>query len=563
MLVVNLIGRMTVRTIGGEQLTPRSRKAQALLAVLCLSRDGERSRKWLQNLLWSDRGEEQGAASLRSSLSEIRNSFGDFKDVFSTDRVSVRLDLKKLRVDVLEMSESEWAAVRSDQSDFLEGFDIRDPEFEDWLRTQRAKWERNSISSVRAGAVNSPVKDPKVDLNAVGNRQDWTLALAVLPLRNETDDLALTFVAEGISEDLIDQLQRVRWLPVIAKSSSFSKLGSSENTQGTFAQELGALYYIVGDVSRSPNGVRVRLRLVQSDNEHLIWTDNFELSELLQDQLAPVLARIAGEIGRSVSQTFQRRLLAQPVQDLEYVDHVWRARWYLGQFTVQDSSHAFDHLSRALELQPNLPEAQIQMGYWHLWRAWVTREADDQGLALAAKHAHAAAALDPDDGRCLAMLGTVRFWRGHHAEAETLFKHAIELTPSLALAHQQLGTVVHYSDRPSEAIAPMRKALRYSPRDQMEFGYQTELAAALFRVGELEEAWERATLGVTKKPRYWYGHLVRIMVSQKIGDPQRLYEARAGLAAADVRPTPEHLNWLPLGRSEFRNELESAIQQSV
>ncbi|MER8729722.1 hypothetical protein [Mesorhizobium sp. M0323] len=107
------------------------------MAMLALAPNGTRSRKWLQSKLWSTRGEEQGAASLRQELSEVRKSLRRAGiDLISTDRDVVRLDVASIGIDLNDPPEG--SATR----DLLEGLDIRDPEFEDWLREQRSQWPR-------------------------------------------------------------------------------------------------------------------------------------------------------------------------------------------------------------------------------------------------------------------------------------------------------------------------------------------------------------------------------------------------------------------------------------
>lgn len=122
---VRLHGRFRVLGSDGAVLTPRGAKAQGLMALLLTCDDLERGRLWLQDKLWSDRGADQGAASLRQALSEIRRSLGDLSDILQADRKSVRLDPAR-------------AAIDPQAGEFLEGLDIRDTEFNLWLSSERA-----------------------------------------------------------------------------------------------------------------------------------------------------------------------------------------------------------------------------------------------------------------------------------------------------------------------------------------------------------------------------------------------------------------------------------------
>ncbi len=125
----NLHGRFSITAQDGKDLTPRGMKSQGLLALLLTCSNGSRSRIWLQDKLWSDRGSEQGAASLRQALREIRQAFGEYRELLHTDRRIVSLDLTR----ITNLPPADGA-----ENEFLEGIDVRDPEFEDWLIARRA-----------------------------------------------------------------------------------------------------------------------------------------------------------------------------------------------------------------------------------------------------------------------------------------------------------------------------------------------------------------------------------------------------------------------------------------
>ena len=135
-LVLRLGGPLELRDTDGNDLTPRARKAQGLLALLGTSPGLRRSRSWLQDKLWSDRGPEQGAASLRQCLTEIRRSLRDHVDCLVTETGWVGLDPGRVEVQMAAPAQPQGA-----RGEFLEGLDVRDPEFEHWLRDQRSAYE--------------------------------------------------------------------------------------------------------------------------------------------------------------------------------------------------------------------------------------------------------------------------------------------------------------------------------------------------------------------------------------------------------------------------------------
>jgi hypothetical protein len=126
-LVLDLVGPLSLRDGAGKDLTPKARKAQGLLALIGAAKRLRRSRAWLQDKLWSDRGPEQGAASLRQCLHCVRVGLGAHVDCLKAEAGWIGLDPDR----VLVRTEG------GGDAEFLEGLDVPDPEFEHWLRDQR------------------------------------------------------------------------------------------------------------------------------------------------------------------------------------------------------------------------------------------------------------------------------------------------------------------------------------------------------------------------------------------------------------------------------------------
>lgn len=137
-MFIRLKGIFDVRDALGRDCTPRGAMARALLAMLCQTPDRRRARRWLEARLWSDRGPEQASGSLRQALMEIRKALGAEADRLEAERASVRLSGV---VTDLEQDRVEAASALQSGREFLEGIDIIDQAFEDWLRDERARVE--------------------------------------------------------------------------------------------------------------------------------------------------------------------------------------------------------------------------------------------------------------------------------------------------------------------------------------------------------------------------------------------------------------------------------------
>lgn len=128
---IQLRGPLSVTDADERNLAPRSKKASAVLALLAEPADMRRNRRWLEDKLWSDRAPEQAQASLRTTLSDIRKSFGAASEILCANRDAVWLDRSAITTDLADDGTGR---------EFLEGLDIADPEFDHWLSEMRIKY---------------------------------------------------------------------------------------------------------------------------------------------------------------------------------------------------------------------------------------------------------------------------------------------------------------------------------------------------------------------------------------------------------------------------------------
>ena len=582
-LHIQLLGPLSVTDAQGNERTPKSKKSQALLAMLCTARNGRRSRAWLQANLWSDRSSSQAAGSLRSCLHDIRNDFDSYRDILGSDRTMVEIDLSRVDVDVISMSSTDWLDTVSFGSEFLEGLDIADDQFNAWLTEQRQHWSKRTelphrvphstdpaeIPSAAATPYNRPV--PQISEPAIAkpvmaeseqilpvqaiNQPDWSLSLTVLPLENKTGDESNRFACHGLSEDLIQNLQRLRWLPVVGSAASFIYNNHNGRQGAAVADGMGAHYFVDGALSMRRSSRIGYFRLSEAETSRVIWSEGYDLEPLLAGNCVDsVFDEIVSAIERSVSLSIQRRVMQSDNRDEAFNDQIWRGRWHLARLTKQDSELALGYFNRALQLQRHSSEALVQMAFWHLWKTWVNRD-DEAGLYAAESYARQAVELDPDDGRCYAVIGIAEAWRRNHESAVGFLLQAVELNPNLAIAHHQLGSALNHADRPQDAIAPIQQAIRYSPRDQLDFAFQTEMAVALTRLNNFEEAYVRASRALMLKPRYWYAHLLRVLVAHRLEDAERIREAQRAFDQNGVSIGPDQIDWLPFCSDDFPNQL--------
>lgn len=129
-LTIRVSGRFRIEDAEGREVTVTSAKGKALIALLATQSGYERGRIWLQDKLWSERGSESGARSLRQELTQLRKQLGRHSALLVADRQAVRLDAKCVTV-VDTCTEA--------GEEFLEGLDVRDDEFNHWLVSERTR----------------------------------------------------------------------------------------------------------------------------------------------------------------------------------------------------------------------------------------------------------------------------------------------------------------------------------------------------------------------------------------------------------------------------------------
>ncbi|MDP2376232.1 hypothetical protein, partial [Reyranella sp.] len=400
---LNLMGSFRLLGPEGERIDIASRKGMAMVAMLALAEGGERTRGWLQEKLWGSRDRPQAQGSLRRELTHLR----DYLNVGPTpllvcERQRVMLDLSLIDVDVLMPRQGGIAT-----GEFLEGFDLAGEEgFEDWLREQRGLLDsgaaaRNGASA--PAAVPAPTMEP-----APAGFVDRP-ALAILPFANLTEDETHDYLCEGLSEDLIDRLSRLRWLPVIARSSSFA-FASGRVDPRVIGQKLHAKYVLEGRLKRKRDGPVIALSLSDATSGYSLWSHRVPLPpDRSQDALDPIVAELVGVLDAQIDYAEQVRARGNRANRLEFNDLIWRGRWHLNRLTRADSAMAQQLFEQALELEPESPEAIIQQTFCLGWSLWARRGSDAE-VAEMRQLAHRAIVADPDDGRGHMLAGIAEMW---------------------------------------------------------------------------------------------------------------------------------------------------------
>jgi adenylate cyclase len=349
-------------------------------------------------------------------------------------------------------------------------------------------------------------------------------SMAVLPFTNMSGDLEQEYFADGIVEDIITALSRVKWFFVIARNSSFVYKGKAVDVRQV-GRELGGLYVLEGSIRRAGSRVRIRGQLIEAESRRHVWADKFDgdLADIfdLQDRLTE---SIVGAIEPSLRLAEMERARAKPTDSLDAYDLCLRAMYLRHRSTKEDTREALRHLDEAMRLDPRyaLPKALAAYCYsYMIHEMWA--EPDDRSRSMAL--ARSALSYGQDDPNALWMAGKVLGYVGRDFDgALSAVDRALFINTNLAPAYGASGWVRIYVGELETAIEHLHRAFRLSPLDPESYLVFSGLGWALAQLGRPEEALGWATRCVQEHPAWSTGHRAQIIALIDLG---RKEEAKA------------------------------------
>lgn len=327
-------------------------------------------------------------------------------------------------------------------------------------------------------------------------------SIAVLPFSNMSGDPEQEFFADGISEDLITALSKVRWFFVIARNSTFTYKGKAVEVKQV-AKELGVRYVLEGSVRKSGNRVRITAQLIDATTGRHVWAERYDrqIEDIfaLQDEMSQT---IAGAVEPELSAAERDRVLTKPPDNLDAWESYQRGLWNMWFYEREPNLEAEVLLRRATELDPRFAPAYAYGTYVQYQRVIMGWSEDPQknltaGMALAEK----ALALDDKDPIAYFAIGRIHMMEGRHDDSIAALETAIELNPSFAQSHHGLGMALTLAGRLDEAKAALHMAERLSPRDPILWASTVVCALACILSGDYEEALDWARKTIAESPR--------------------------------------------------------------
>jgi serine/threonine protein kinase/tetratricopeptide (TPR) repeat protein len=326
--------------------------------------------------------------------------------------------------------------------------------------------------------------------------------VAVLPFANLSADPENEFFADGITEDVIAQLSKIRGLRVISRTSVMPFKGRTQSLR-----EIGAALAVTtvleGSVRRAGDRVRIVAQLVDVHTDQHLWAETYDrrLTDIFVIQ-TDVALHIAAALRAELSRDERSRIRKEPTTDFEAYQLFLRGRQWFTRFTAEGFRTSVDFFRRAIARDPTYALAHAALALAHTEIGETGADRPDVAYPAAREAAARALTLDPELGEAHLALAYVTFVSEFDWDrAERGFRRALELTPGNPDVYELYARMCSALERFDEAIAMLRRANEMDP-----MVHRADLANAFLRAGVLDEAERQAAHVVELDPHYARGH---------------------------------------------------------
>ncbi len=489
-LTMYLLGPFRLVNAQGENCTPRGRKSCALLALLALSPHHQRARKWVQDKLWSDRSQEHGAASLRQCLREIRRSLGSDADCLQSDRSFLSLDTQRLQIDI-ELGENSRT---QDDLELLEGLEVKDPEFENWLRDQRMRFE-NSLDSAEPTFSDLP---PPSRPREFSSRKPANRFQLVLTSRNNDASAESQIISDTLGDIVGKSLSEVGAIEVFDHRNL-----SPAEAESNLSYDNAQTFALQSEIINSGSGSLCRLALTAPKSNQVIWSTVLHKKSFVGVKIDD--PDILCELNQVVDVTLGEfiRNSQGNIQDksaMAYCSEGIRTLFKLGDNNFLQADHYFAEAFN-----------RDQRGIYLAWRAFLRTfllaerqyTCRETVVDEAVEYMNLAIEKEPYNSHVLGLCAHVQnIVRRSYFDGYELAKRSTELNKANSLGWACLGVAESYLGRTEHGYRNTRLAKKIA--GMAPFKYQIDALCCITgtMAGEFDEALRYGELSHTSAPHF-------------------------------------------------------------
>jgi len=353
-------------------------------------------------------------------------------------------------------------------------------------------------------------------------------SIAVLPFANLSEDPQYEFLADGLTEEIILGLSRIKQFFVIARNSSFTYKGRPTDSQQV-SRELGVRYVLEGSVRKHGDRVRVSAQLVDATNRRTAWAERFDrpLNEIVHvdDEVTEAIVAALQPALRRAEADLARRAQPEDLTAWALVNQAWGAvQSDLGSREAAES--AVTACEEALRLDPDYALAHAVLAHAQSLLARegvIGRELPEESIRRALQ-------LSDDDPLIHHCHAAMRGNLGRTTEAVRAWERSLELDPNSAAARAGLGIARIYMGQPDLALESIDQALRLSPRDPLTYHWLANRALACSLLERWEDALEAAE-NSTQRTGSQVGYVVLAAALAEAGRDKEAQTAYADLCS--------------------------------
>jgi TolB-like protein len=394
----------------------------------------------------------------------------------------------------------------------------------DWIETLPRRGYRYVGPAVKIGNRTAAIDPESSPALALPDKP----SVAVLPFLNLSGDREQEYFADGMVEDIIAGLSRIKWLFVVARNSSFTYKGMAVDVKRV-GRELGVRYLLQGSVRKDGSRVRISAQMIEAETGGHLWTERFErpLDDIfaLQDEIA---LNVVGAIEPSLRRAEVERVKRKRPDSLDAYDLVLQAQPDVNSGMPAQVTKALVLLERALALEPTYALAHAFAAMCHHC-LFLRAGLHEEERVASIRHAQASIMHGRDDALALTFAGFSIGMDGHdHAAAFAALESALAVSPSSALTYI-LGSVIYgWTGEAERAIEWGECGLRLSPFDPWAFAAFHSLTLGHFHRGRYEQAVNAAHKAIQSNPAHSISYMLLAAPLAKLG---RFEEAKTAAAA--------------------------------
>jgi len=379
-------------------------------------------------------------------------------------------------------------------------------------------------------------------------------AIAVLPFTNISGESEQEYFSEGISEDIITALSKLRWFYVVARNSSFAYKGKAVHLK-EIGEELGVGYVIEGSVRKDGDHVRITAQLIDVVSGSHLWAERFDRDLVdvfaVQDEITQaVVAAIEPHLYAAESFRSERKT----PDNMEAWDLVMRALQHYWRVTRQDNLVAQALLEKAIAVDPGYGQALSLLAACHTFSAHMGWQEMSEVVPVAERAALAAIRADSEDAWAHYALASVYLFSRRYEDSIAEFELALRLNPNFSPARGLYGVALAYRGLWEAGDAAAREALRLSPRDPFAAIYCGVAAYCQYVGKNYDEAIRLCREALRERSDFVGAHRV---LTASLGMSGEIEAARAARQAL-LRVQPGFsLAWLS-SQMPFEREMDRA-----